>query len=82
MRNTEDQGEAENNGQKEKGFDVQRGVYRQRVWEAKSDVRWGERQGSEGVKTLQSGFLTALLGPRGHLVLVVERSELLVNLQI
>ena len=41
-----------------------------------------ERQGSEGVKTLQSGFLTALLGPRGHLVLVVERSELLVNLQI
>ena len=43
MRNTEDQGEAENNGQKEKGFDEQSGVYRQRVWEAKSDVRWGER---------------------------------------
>ena len=44
MGNIEEQREVENNGQKEKGFDEQREVYRQRVGEAKNDMGWGERE--------------------------------------
>ena len=43
MGNIEEQREVENNGQKEKGFDEQREVYRQGVREAKNDMGRGER---------------------------------------
>ena len=41
MGNIEEQREVENNGQKEKGFDEQREVYRQGVREAENDMGRG-----------------------------------------